>query len=99
MCCFTVIDRHGNDLMRRVRCREDEAAGPGAPPTKTIVFSTFTRALDLLQQRLMPSSIGFLRLDGSMRLSQRTDAIRAFARDPQVPCQQGTLHLHTACLS
>ncbi|CAL8469222.1 g8763 [Coccomyxa elongata] len=64
-------------------CAEDEAAGPGAPPTKTIVFSTFTRALDLMQQRLIPSNIGFLRLDGSMRLSQRTDAIRAFARDPQ----------------
>ncbi|BDA45031.1 Helicase-like transcription factor [Coccomyxa sp. Obi] len=64
-------------------CAEDEAAGPGAPPTKIIVFSTFTRALDLMQQRLMPSSIGFLRLDGSMRLSQRTDAIRAFAHDPQ----------------
>lgn len=64
--------------------REDEAAGPGAPPTKTIVFSTFTRALDLLEQRLRPGNIGFLRLDGRMRLSQRTDAIRAFARDPQV---------------
>lgn len=81
------------------RCREDEAAGPGAPPTKTIVFSTFTRALDLMQQRLMPSNIGFLRLDGSMRLSQRTDAIRAFARDPQVPHQQGTLNQKTIYLT
>jgi SNF2 family DNA or RNA helicase len=64
--------------------RQDEAAGPGAPPTKTIVFSTFTRALDLLERRLRPGNIGFLRLDGRMRLSQRTDTIRAFARDPQV---------------
>ncbi|KAK9908100.1 hypothetical protein WJX75_002756 [Coccomyxa subellipsoidea] len=62
---------------------QDEAAGPGAPPTKTIVFSTFTRALDLLERRLRPGNIGFLRLDGRMRLSQRTDTIRAFARDPQ----------------
>lgn len=66
--------------------REDEAEGPGGRVTKTIVFATFTKGLDLMEQRLQDTSIGWLRLDGSMRLQARTEAIRSFARDPKVPC-------------
>lgn len=70
---------------KHLSCREDLADRPGEAPTRTIVFSTFTSALDLLEQRLRATDIDWVRLDGSMAIQARTDAVRNFARNPQVP--------------
>ena len=64
--------------------REDEAEGRAEQPTRTIVFSTFVRALDLVEARLEGSGIGVVRLDGSMTIEARGQAVRQFARDPHV---------------
>ena len=65
--------------------REDEAAGCAAQPTRTIVFSTFVKALDLLERRLEGTGIGVVRLDGGIKtIEGRSQAVRQFARDPQV---------------
>jgi hypothetical protein len=62
-----------------VWCREDEASGQ---ITKTIIFCTFTKALDLIKARLKQAGMRWQRLDGRMRLNQRSAATREF--DPQV---------------
>ena len=62
-------------------CREDAESGQ---ITKTIIFCTFTKALDLMQKRLDEAGARWVRLDGKMRLSQRTDATREFALNPEV---------------
>lgn len=64
--------------------REDDAAGRAEQPTRTIVFSTFVRALDLVEARLEGSGIGVVRLDGGMTIEARGQAVRQFARDPHV---------------
>ena len=65
-------------------CSEDAGAAPGAPPTRMIVFSTFTSALNLLERRLAATGIDWVRLDGSMPIQDRTEAVREFAHNPQV---------------
>lgn len=68
-------------LSRHCGCREDAESGQ---TTKTIIFCTFTKALDLMQKRLDKAGARWVRLDGKMRLSQRTEATREFALNPEV---------------
>lgn len=69
-----------------MRYREDDdAAAAGSPQvTKTVVFSYFTRALDMLEAPLRGKRLPFLRLDGSMSLKQRAEVVRGFSNDLQV---------------
>ena len=62
-------------------CREDTKSGQ---TTKTIIFCTFTKALDLMQKRLDEAGARWVRLDGKMRLNQRTEATRELALNPEV---------------
>ena len=52
--------------------------------TKTIIFSQFTKALDLLEHELSENGYTYLRLDGRMSISQRAEAVRVFGKEPQV---------------
>lgn len=47
---------------------------------KALVFSQWTRMLDLISIPLRERGIGFVRLDGSMDLSARTNAIETFKK-------------------
>lgn len=47
-------------------------------PAKVIVFSQWTRMLDLIQVALQASNIRFSRLDGTMGVSARGHAVAAF---------------------
>lgn len=51
---------------------------------KTIVFSQWTRMLDLLEDRLKESSIQYRRLDGTMSVVSRDKAVRDFNTLPEV---------------
>ena len=69
--------------------REDDdacsAASEAEPQvTKAIVFSYFTKALDMLGSQLDQADLQYKRLDGSMTLSQRASAVQSFRDDPQV---------------
>ncbi len=49
------------------------------------MFSTFVKALDLLERRLEGTGIGVLRLDGGIRtVEMRSQVVRSFAHDPEV---------------
>ncbi|KAI3696134.1 hypothetical protein L1987_79143 [Smallanthus sonchifolius] len=53
-------------------------------PIKAIVFSQWTRMLDLFEMSLNQYLIEYRRLDGSMSLSSRDRAVKEFNTDPEV---------------
>ncbi|KAL9229977.1 hypothetical protein vseg_005381 [Gypsophila vaccaria] len=53
-------------------------------PIKTIIFSQWTRMLDLFEYSLNQNCIQYRRLDGSMSLVARDRAVREFNSDPEV---------------
>ena len=50
---------------------------------KTIVFSQFTSLLDLLEVPLSRKDVQYKRYDGSMKRSEREEAVMAFSDDPR----------------
>ena len=64
----------------------------GAAPTKFVVFSQFTKFLDLLGPALASAGHGYCRLDGSMSSARRKQAMTAFRDDREVGTRQ---HLNT----
>ncbi|XP_076882624.1 helicase-like transcription factor CHR28 [Bidens hawaiensis] len=53
-------------------------------PIKAIVFSQWTRMLDLMEMSLNQHRIEYRRLDGSMSLASRDRAVKQFNTDPKV---------------
>ncbi|XP_076952691.1 helicase-like transcription factor CHR28 isoform X2 [Bidens hawaiensis] len=53
-------------------------------PIKAIVFSQWTRMLDLFEMSLNRHRIEYRRLDGSMSLASRDRAVKQFNTDPEV---------------
>ncbi|XP_047955007.1 helicase-like transcription factor CHR28 isoform X4 [Salvia hispanica] len=70
---------HGYDSVGKNRTPDTKAAGE-----KAIVFSQWTRMLDLLEEYLKSSSIQYRRLDGTMPISARDNAVKDFKCLPQV---------------
>ncbi|RKK08170.1 hypothetical protein BFJ65_g16831 [Fusarium oxysporum f. sp. cepae] len=60
-------------------------------PPKSIVFSYWTRMLDLIGQALSDKGIPYQRLDGSKDLHQRRDAIAAFCDGASYPVMLASL--------
>lgn len=53
-------------------------------PIKAIVFSQWTRMLDLVEMSLNQYCLEYRRLDGSMSLATRDRAVKEFNTDPEV---------------
>ena len=90
-CMQTTLSQSLEDRDATTMCREDQEvnrAAPGVTPqvTKTIVFSYFTKALDMLGSQLDAARLYYRRLDGGMTLSQRASAVQSFRTDPEVCC-------------
>uniref|UniRef100_V5GKM6 Uncharacterized protein n=1 Tax=Kalmanozyma brasiliensis (strain GHG001) TaxID=1365824 RepID=V5GKM6_KALBG len=73
-------------------------------PVKSVVFSQWTKMLDRIQKSLSLTGIRYVRLDGTMKRSDRTAALETFRTDPCVEVllvslrAGGTgLNLVTAC--
>ncbi|XP_024987397.1 helicase-like transcription factor CHR28 isoform X1 [Cynara cardunculus var. scolymus] len=60
------------------------SASQAEGPIKTIVFSQWTRMLDLVEWSLNQHCIEYRRLDGSMSLVSRDRAVKEFNTDPEV---------------
>ncbi|TDZ65081.1 DNA repair protein RAD5A [Colletotrichum trifolii] len=72
-------------LVEDLRKSEEESlAHPGEPPFKSVVFSTWTSHLDLIQLALDNCGIKYVRLDGSMSRVARTHAMDNFREDDSV---------------
>lgn len=51
--------------------------------TKTVVFSQWTSFLDIIQHQLVANGFNFTRLDGTMKVGQRDEAIAALTNDSE----------------
>ncbi|KAH8668655.1 SNF2 family N-terminal domain-containing protein [Xylariales sp. PMI_506] len=58
---------------------------------KSVVFSCWTRMLDLVQQALEQHGIGYQRIDGQSSLAQRKSAIDKFDSDPMASVMLATI--------
>ncbi|KAL0944274.1 SNF2 family domain-containing protein [Colletotrichum truncatum] len=67
-----------------LKSRADSDANPEEPPYKSVVFSTWTSHLDLIQMALDALGITYVRLDGSMSRVARTQAMDTFREDDSV---------------
>lgn len=61
-----------------------ELAEIGEPPIRSVVFSGWTSYLDLIEIALKNANIGFLRLDGKLSVSARTQVLDQFKTDPNI---------------
>ena len=61
--------------------RETNRANPTRDPIKSVVFSTWTSHLDLLEIELDSHDFTYVRLDGKMTRTKRAESLRAFRED------------------
>ncbi|KAI5197174.1 hypothetical protein E4T38_08141 [Aureobasidium subglaciale] len=71
------------DLLRHVEDSRDKLE-LGEPPIRSVVFSSWTSYLDLIEIALKDAKIGFLRLDGQLSVSARTQVLDRFKTDPNI---------------
>lgn len=76
-------DDKDNSLSPQVSTHKTENSSSQGP-IKTIIFSQWTRMLDLFEYSLNLYCIQYRRLDGSMSLAARDRAVREFNTDPEV---------------
>ncbi|WYZ45384.1 hypothetical protein EsH8_VIII_000700 [Colletotrichum jinshuiense] len=67
-----------------LKSKADSDANPNEPPYKSVVFSTWTSHLDLIQMALDTIGVKYVRLDGSMSRIARTHAMDSFREDDSV---------------
>jgi SNF2 family DNA or RNA helicase len=59
-------------------------SGPDHMPSKFVVFSQFTRYLDVLEHSITGAGYKAVRLDGSVSSARRKAALTSFSEDPNV---------------
>lgn len=79
----TASSRCTNDENDKV-CPEVSNFSKALVSEKAIVFSQWTRMLDLLEAKLKSSSIQYRRLDGTMSVAARDKAVKDFNTLPEV---------------
>ncbi|KAK3671563.1 SWI/SNF and RSC complex subunit Ssr2 [Recurvomyces mirabilis] len=67
-------------LIEDLRKAEEETnrLPPDEPPIRSVVFSQWTSYLDLIELALIEEGIGFVRLDGTMTVKQRSAVLTQF---------------------
>lgn len=73
-------------LLNALRESERESAQLGSkePPIRSVVFSGWTTYLDLIEHALDEHKLGYVRLDGTMSVKQRTAVLKTFSTDDSV---------------
>lgn len=71
-------------LLDALRASAREYVPPGEPPIRSVVFTGWTTYLDLIEIALDDNDIGYVRLDGSMSVKQRSAVLETFKSDPAV---------------
>lgn len=78
-------------------------ARPGTPPEQCVVFSQFTKFLDIIGPKIEDAGHAVLRLDGTQRLSQRAQVVAKFRRGEAnvllVSLKAASLGLNLNCAS
>ena len=82
----TILDRVGATGFQsstKIESLVDEMKKLG-PDSKVLIFSQFTRMLDLVEFRIKQNGVSCAKLTGSLNLTQRTNIIMAFNSDPSM---------------
>ncbi|KAG5811253.1 hypothetical protein H9Q74_013656 [Fusarium xylarioides] len=70
-------------LIHNIRLEQaNNLAGPATAPVKSVVFSYWTKMLNLVQEALLQASFLCERIDGQYSIKQREKAMSRFANDP-----------------
>ncbi|KIW29334.1 uncharacterized protein PV07_05154 [Cladophialophora immunda] len=70
-------------LLKNLRAEQNyEVLEMSSRPTKSVVFSFWTKMLDMIQQALRDAGFGFTRIDGKSSLEDRSRSISRFNKDP-----------------
>ncbi|RGP72614.1 hypothetical protein FLONG3_6622 [Fusarium longipes] len=70
-------------LIHNIRSEQtNNFAGSANLPVKSVVFSHWTKMLDLVQEALLQSGFLCVRVEGKCSTKQREDALSRFAKDP-----------------
>ncbi|ORY78180.1 SNF2 family N-terminal domain-domain-containing protein [Protomyces lactucae-debilis] len=67
--------------------------------TKTIVFSQWTKFLDLIEPQLKTAGLAFTRIDGTMTVKQRDAAINRLGKDPKTTIMLASLSVASVGLN
>lgn len=79
-------------LSHLFRNAEESMLHPEERPIKSVVFSSWTSHLDLLEIALKENGLtGYTRIDGSMTLRQRNDSLEAFRSDDSITILLATI--------
>ncbi|KAJ3541976.1 hypothetical protein NM208_g3367 [Fusarium decemcellulare] len=71
-----------NALLRNISDRHERSGG-GTKLNKSVIFSYWTKMLDLIGVALGDKELKFCRIDGQSSMSQRKQALEAFSSDPE----------------
>ncbi|KAK5116605.1 hypothetical protein LTR85_009230 [Meristemomyces frigidus] len=71
-------------LLEGLKASAREYVPPSEPPIRSVVFTGWTTYLDLIELALDDNDIGYVRLDGTMSVKQRTAVLDRFKNDPDV---------------
>ncbi|TVY66693.1 putative ATP-dependent helicase [Fusarium oxysporum f. sp. cubense] len=81
--CKTSPSAKVQRLIHKIRLEQtNNLAGSATPPVKSVVFSYWTKMLDLVQRALLQANLLFERIDGQYSIKQREKALSRFANDP-----------------
>ena len=69
-------------VLKASRKKSAPSADNGTPPTKTIIYSQWTKFLDLIQTQLETHDFTYARIDGTMSAPRRDSALHALDTDP-----------------
>ncbi|KAJ4221035.1 hypothetical protein NW759_007103 [Fusarium solani] len=69
-------------LLRNISERQ-QRPGQNSKPNKSVIFSFWTKMLDLIGVALEDKGMKFCRIDGQSSMSQRKQAIETFGNDPE----------------
>ncbi|WKT45258.1 Helicase superfamily 1/2, ATP-binding domain [Fusarium oxysporum f. sp. vasinfectum] len=81
--CKTSPSAKVQRLIQKIRLEQtNNLARSATPPVKSVVFSYWTKMLDLVQKALLQASFLCERIDGKYSIKQREKALSRFANDP-----------------
>ncbi|RBR14509.1 hypothetical protein FVER53590_03350 [Fusarium verticillioides] len=81
--CQTSPSAKAKKLIHNIRLEQANNLGEAVtPPVKSVVFSYWTKMLDLVQKALLQAGLSCERIDGQSSIKQRETALSRFANDP-----------------
>ncbi|KAF5712259.1 helicase-like transcription factor [Fusarium mundagurra] len=90
--CQTSPSAKAKRLIHNIRLEQaNNLAEAVTPPVKSVVFSSWTRMLDLVQKALLQAGFLCERIDGQYSIKQRETALSRFADDPCCTVMLATL--------